>query len=236
MHPKFTNKNRSFTNKSKLAHNLNPDSAISRSYSSSQTGQLINTVLFKQLSDASDKLFIQITGECGKRIKAIKKSTAEALAAVSLLKKSLKSLFLSSNFSVKSLLDLKEFSSKTSLYYKNQSEEFNIVVDKSLKELGVVLEFPNIGTNVKRFASSELSEAKVKVVKWGTENDGGIKFFPVWINSQIEAGVAGGLLEINIMKKGQLVSFADLRGMKYYGVVNGKKLPPQDLKKLILDP
>ena len=232
MHPKFTNKNRTFTNKSKQTQPSSQNSTISRSYTQIQSSQLINTVLFKQLHDASDKLFNQITAECTKRIKSIQKSTAEALGSISLLKKSLKSLYLSSNFTVKNLQELKEFSNKASLYYKIHTEEFDIVIDQSVKELGVVLEFPNIGTYVKKVEVSEMIENKVKIVKWGIVNNRDVNVLPDWIISQIEAGVANGQLEIQIFKKNQLVSMADLRAMKYYGVLNGNRLPPQDLRRI----
>jgi hypothetical protein len=191
----------------------------------------ISSTLFKNLYEASEILLNKITTECSKRIKAIQKSTSEALSFIIQLKKSIKSLYLSSQFSIKTLLDLKNFSEKASLYYRPLCEDFNIVVDKSTKEVETFFGLPDNGANDKK---AEFIEAIKNHFHWAIVNNQGVCVLPAWIINQIEVGRVTGKFEIRILKRDKLVSIADIKNMKYYGVVKGNILPGQDLKKVSL--
>jgi hypothetical protein len=205
----------------KSGHCLNPSS------SGNMKKQIVNALLYKQIREAADLLFNQITAECNQRIRAIKKSTAEALQSIAGLKQTLNSFFISGNFNMRGLLELKNYSNKASTFYKGQCETFNSCVDKAALEVGSLLEGP--GFNSQNFEQVKINQ---KPCTWGIAHDGGVKILPPWIISQIEIGILAGKSEIEILKKTQVVSIAYVRAMKYCGILNGKHLPAQDLVKL----
>jgi hypothetical protein len=141
------------------------------------------------------------------------------------MKKSINSLFLNGNFYLKNLLDLKRTSNEASQYYYNQCNDFNKIIDHLIKFSS------NSVKQGQLLPSYDIKDNPAKI-RWVVLNKKGVKALPEWITAQIEAGIIAGNTEINIFKRQKLVSIADLGSMKYFGFLNGFRLPAQELKKL----
>lgn len=187
--------------------------------------QVLVSQLYISIQSAVNDLLVSIVAECARRISSIKKSTLQASEQITKLKHTLNEMLKNKDFSEASIKKLKDMSTEASFYYKPQCEEFNFFIDKVA---GEVKKSENLGNLVVQYPKESPG-----ISRWGiVRNDGSIKELPDWVNKQIEAGVGYGASEINIFKKSEIVSIADVKKMTYYGLLKGSRLPGQDLKKI----
>lgn len=180
--------------------------------------------LYLNIDKAVNSLLSDITSECARRISSIKKSTLQASIQISKLKVSLNEMLRNKSFSENCIRKLKDFSTEASFFYKPQCENFNLFIDK-------VAEETRIAQNLNQIRNQPVESHGNGL--WGiVKGDGGINFLPEWINKQIDVGVGYGATEINIYKKSEIVSIADVKKMMYFGLLNGKKLQGQELRRV----
>ena len=147
---------------------------------------IIDQKIYRKLRDASDELFKNVINECSKRLKAIKKSTCEALVVLSLMKKSIDSLYRKGLLVFEDINKLKDYSKQASTHYFTVCQIFNAKIDKIIMKYKPL---PEMKSNISQFLNIVEGNACKFVSSWEIEGKKQNHLLPIWVSEQINKGI-----------------------------------------------